>query len=109
MVKPYFFIPPEIEEYYSKQSVANRKEQELFAKQITPEQAKEIADISYAYPTLDKRLVTYLPQMGVNAADELLLDVAAKQFITLPTPHPHFFINLVFEYEYNPDLGDKLW
>ena len=32
-----------------------------------------------------------------------------KQFITLPTPHPHFFINLVFEYEYNPDLGDKLW
>lgn len=32
-----------------------------------------------------------------------------KQFITFPTPHPHFFINLTFEYEYNPDLGDKLW
>lgn len=32
-----------------------------------------------------------------------------KQYITLPTPHPHFFINLTFEYEYNPDLGDRLW
>jgi len=35
--------------------------------------------------------------------------VVAKQFLTLPTPHPHFFINLTFEYEYNPELGKDLW
>ena len=80
MVKPYFFIPPELEEYYSKQSTANRNEVELFKKQITPELAQQIADVSRAYPTLDKRLVSYLPQMGVDADDELLLDIAAKQF-----------------------------
>jgi hypothetical protein len=32
-----------------------------------------------------------------------------KNFITIPTPHPHFFINLTFEYEYNPKLGDDLF
>jgi hypothetical protein len=31
------------------------------------------------------------------------------QYITIPTPHPHFFINLTFEYEYNPTLGDDLY
>ena len=31
------------------------------------------------------------------------------QFITIPTPHPHFFINLTYEYEYNPTLGDDLY
>lgn len=35
--------------------------------------------------------------------------VVAKQYITLPTPHPHFFIHLTFEYEYNPELGKDLW
>ena len=81
MVKPYFFIPPELEEYYSKQSTANRKEVELFQKQITPELAERTADISRAYPTIDKRLISYLPQMGIDADDEMLLDVAAKQFM----------------------------
>tara|TARA_R110002012_G_scaffold32100_1_gene95331 strand:+ start:5743 stop:11913 length:6171 start_codon:yes stop_codon:yes gene_type:complete len=80
MVKPYFFIPPELEEYYSAQSTANKKEVDLFKKQITPELAQQVADVSRAYPTLDKRLVSYLPQMGVQADDELLLDIAAKQF-----------------------------
>lgn len=80
MVKQYFFIPPGLEEFYSKQSTANRKEVELFTKQITPEVAEAAADISRTYPTLDKRLVAYLPQMGIDADDELLLDVNAKQF-----------------------------
>ena len=35
--------------------------------------------------------------------------VVMKNFITIPTPHPHFFINLTFEYEYNPKLGDDLF
>ena len=35
--------------------------------------------------------------------------VVAKQFLILPTPHPHFFINLTFEYEFNPELGKELW
>jgi len=43
---------------------------------------------------------------GEEPEDE---QVIMKQFITLPTPHPHFFINLTFEYEYNPNLGDELW
>lgn len=38
-----------------------------------------------------------------------LNSVVMSQFITLPTPHPHFFINLTFEYEYNPELGDDLY
>ena len=45
----------------------------------------------------------------VYVGEENNSSTVMKQFITLPTPHPHFFINLVFEYEYNPDLGDKLW
>ena len=82
MVKPYFFIPPGLEEYYSKQSTANKKEEALFTKQISgnPEVAERAADISRTYPTMDKRLIAYLPQMGLDADDELLLDVAAKQF-----------------------------
>lgn len=35
--------------------------------------------------------------------------VVSKQYITLPTPHPDFFIHLTFEYEYNPELGKDLW
>tara|TARA_E500000318_G_scaffold68652_1_gene63488 strand:- start:16968 stop:17174 length:207 start_codon:yes stop_codon:yes gene_type:complete len=35
--------------------------------------------------------------------------IVMKNFITIPTPHPHFFINLTFEYEYNPKLGDDLF
>ena len=35
--------------------------------------------------------------------------VVMKNYITIPTPHPHFFINLTFEYEYNPQLGDDLF
>ncbi len=37
------------------------------------------------------------------------VSVVMKNFITIPTPHPHFFINLTFEYEYNPKLGDDLF
>ena len=36
-------------------------------------------------------------------------NIVFKQFITMPTPHPHYFINLSFEYEYNPKLGDDLY
>jgi len=36
-------------------------------------------------------------------------NIVFKQFITIPTPHPHYFINLSFEYEYNPRLGDDLF
>tara|TARA_B100000900_G_scaffold267875_1_gene228702 strand:- start:626 stop:832 length:207 start_codon:yes stop_codon:yes gene_type:complete len=35
--------------------------------------------------------------------------IVMKNYITIPTPHPHFFINLTFEYEYNPQLGDDLF
>lgn len=45
----------------------------------------------------------------VYTGEESNSSTVMKQFITLPTPHPHFFINLTFEYEYNPDLGDRLW
>ena len=36
-------------------------------------------------------------------------NIVYKQFVTIPTPHPHYFINLAFEYEYNPRLGDDLF
>jgi len=36
-------------------------------------------------------------------------EIVMKNFITIPTPHPHFFINLTFEYEYNPRLGDDFF
>ena len=36
-------------------------------------------------------------------------NIVFKQFVTIPTPHPHYFINLSFEYEYNPRLGDDLF
>lgn len=45
----------------------------------------------------------------IYTGEESNSSTVMKQFITLPTPHPHFFINLTFEYEYNPDLGDRLW
>ena len=35
--------------------------------------------------------------------------ILMTKYITIPTPHPHFFINLTFEYEYNPKLGDDLF
>lgn len=35
--------------------------------------------------------------------------IVMKNYITIPTPHPHFFINITFEYEYNPQLGDDLF
>tara|TARA_R100001082_G_C4334214_1_gene147083 strand:+ start:596 stop:796 length:201 start_codon:yes stop_codon:yes gene_type:complete len=43
---------------------------------------------------------------GTQETEEVIV---AKQFLTLPTPHPHFFINLTFEYEFNPELGKELW
>ncbi len=43
---------------------------------------------------------------GTKEDEEMIV---AKQYLTLPTPHPHFFINLTFEYEYNPELGKDLW
>ena len=36
-------------------------------------------------------------------------EIVMKNFITIPTPHTHFFINLTFEYEYNPRLGDDFF
>tara|TARA_B100001559_G_C16272859_1_gene516896 strand:+ start:336 stop:542 length:207 start_codon:yes stop_codon:yes gene_type:complete len=36
-------------------------------------------------------------------------NIVFSQFITIPTPHPHYFINLSFEYEFNPELGDDLY
>ena len=34
--------------------------------------------------------------------------IMMTNFITLPTPHPHVFINIQFDYEFNQELGDEL-
>ena len=53
------FGPPELDSYLSDNTKANLKEIEFFRNTMTPEIAERAANISRAYPNMDKKLVMY--------------------------------------------------
>ena len=53
------FGPPELDSYIADNTKANLKELEFFRNTMTPEVAERAANISRAYPNMDKKLVMY--------------------------------------------------
>ena len=77
--RPNFFVPNEAKEGLAANSSANLDEIKNFERAISPELAKNIANISRTYPTLDKRLVVYSALSGIEPDDGVLLDLSQRQ------------------------------
>ena len=60
------FGPPELDSYLADNTKANLKEIEFFRNTMTPEVAQRAADISRAYPNMDKKLVMYGSMLGIE-------------------------------------------
>ena len=77
--RPNFFVPNEAKEGLAANSSANLDEIKNFERAISPELAKNMANISRTYPTLDKRLVVYSALSGIEPDDGVLLDLSQRQ------------------------------
>lgn len=77
--KSNFFVPSYFKQGLAENTSANLNEISQFERAISPDLALVMRDIAYTYPSLDKRLVAYLPLMGVKADDENLLKIAQVQ------------------------------
>ena len=74
-----FFIPPHYRDGAAERITQNIEEIEQYKRAITPDLAAAMRDIAYTYPSLDKRLIAYLPLMGLQADDEDVLRIAQTQ------------------------------
>ena len=73
------FGPPELDSYLADNTKANLKEIEFFRNTMTPEVAQRAADISRAYPNMDKKLVMYGSMLGIESDSDLALQLAGRQ------------------------------
>ena len=74
-----FYLPSHYKEAIAEKSTKNLNEIAEYKRAITPELAATMKDMAYTYPSLDKRLVAYLPLMGLQADDEDVLKIAQTQ------------------------------
>ena len=77
--KSTFFLPSYFKQGLAENTSANLNEISQFERAITPELALVMKDVAYTYPSLDKRLIAYLPLMGIKADDEDMLKIAQTQ------------------------------
>ena len=73
------FGPPELDSYLSDNTKANLNEIEFFRNTMTPDVAQRAADISRAYPNMDKKLVMYGSMLGIEHDSDLALQLAGRQ------------------------------
>ena len=73
------FGPPELDTYLADNTQANLRELEFFRNTLTPEIAEQAANISRAYPNLDKKLVMYGALLGLEHDSDLALQLAQRQ------------------------------
>ena len=77
--KSTFFLPSYYKQGLADGTDANLNEIDRFERAISPDLAGVMRDIAYTYPSLDKRLIAYLPLMGLKADDEDVLKIAQTQ------------------------------
>tara|TARA_R100000781_G_scaffold115019_1_gene88520 strand:+ start:360 stop:6386 length:6027 start_codon:yes stop_codon:yes gene_type:complete len=77
--RPNFFVPNEAKEQLADVTTTNLNEIKSFERAITPELAQSMADITKTYPNLDKRLIVYSALSGLQADDELVLQLSQQQ------------------------------
>ena len=74
-----FYLPSHYKESVAEQSTQNLNEIANYRRAITPDLAATMRDMAYTYPSMDKRLVAYLPLMGLQPDDEDVLKIAQVQ------------------------------
>lgn len=74
-----FFLPSQVKQNIANKTTKNVGEISQFERAITPDLAEAMRDMAYTYPSMDKRLVAYLPLMGLKADDEDTLKIAQTQ------------------------------
>ena len=74
-----FLLPSQVKQNIANKTTKNVSEISQFERAITPDLAEAMRDMAYAYPSMDKRLVAYLPLMGLKADDEDTLKIAQTQ------------------------------
>jgi len=77
--KSTFFVPSYFKLGLAENTSANLNEISQFERAISPELAQVMKDMAYTYPSMDKRLIAYLPLMGLKADDEDVLKIAQTQ------------------------------
>ena len=78
-LRPNFFVPSDAKEGLAEKTSRNLSEVSQYERAITPDLAEAMRDMAYSYPSMDKRLVAYLPMMGLKADDEDTLKIAQTQ------------------------------
>ena len=78
-LRPNFFVPSDAKEGLAEKTTRNLSEVSQYERAITPDLAEAMRDMAYSYPSMDKRLVAYLPMMGLKADDEDTLKIAQTQ------------------------------
>jgi len=74
-----FYLPSHYKESVAEQSTQNLNEIANYRRAITPDLAATMRDMAYTYPSMDKRLVAYLPLMGLQPDNEEVLQIAQVQ------------------------------
>jgi len=77
--RPNFYMPSQVKEGLAEKTNKNIQEVSEFERAITPDLAQAMRDMAYTYPSMDKRLIAYLPLMGLKADDEDTLKIAQTQ------------------------------
>jgi len=77
--KSNFFVPSYFKQGLAESTSKNLDEISQFERAISPELVEAMRDMAYTYPSLDRRLVAYLPLMGLKADDEDVLKIAQTQ------------------------------
>ena len=77
--RPNFYLPSQAKEGLAAKTSQNLQEIAAFERDITPDLAKTMTDITRTYPSLDKRLVVYGALSGLQADDDAMLQLAQTQ------------------------------